>query len=80
MSHLTWGVDGYGRQFICERNGRDVLLCVIPKESPHAAIEDLLENGNKHDTQRTSESRRIEEPSANGRDDRRTASNVSRLA
>ena len=57
MSRFTWGVDGYGRQFICEKNGRDILLCVIQKQSPKAAIEELEKHG-ANDTSKIPEIKR----------------------
>jgi len=26
----AWGVDGLGRQAVCHRNGRHVLMCALP--------------------------------------------------
>jgi len=43
MRGYTWGVDGLGRQHICERHGMVVVMCVIPGSSAHECIE-LLES------------------------------------
>jgi hypothetical protein len=41
---FSWGVDGHGRQFICEFHGRDQLFCMLPEFHASAGI-DLLNEG-----------------------------------
>lgn len=42
MSRYSWAVDGFGRQFLCERYGNEVLFCMLPGVPAPLGIE-LLE-------------------------------------
>lgn len=43
LSAYSWAVDGYGRQFICLRCGREVLFCMLPGVPAPLGVE-LLED------------------------------------
>ena len=42
MTNYGWGIDGFGRQFLCRGDEQQILLCMLPGCSAQIGI-DLLE-------------------------------------